>query len=149
MEFSTVELFQLNLICLNQIISVSSHKCLNWESNSVLINQGFLSILDNPRATERVPCTEYSPLHQERPLSLDIISIHMLPCLFLLELHMAEFYNIYLQWQFPFSMGPPYPEWLQESRAFCGTHHIHYLIQHVHEYIFTQSIKYSHYSSLS
>ena len=98
MKFSTVELFQLNLIYLNQIISVSNHKCLNWESNSVLINQGFLSILDNPSATERVPCTEDSPLHQERSLSLDILSIHMLPCLFLLELHMAEFYNIYLQW---------------------------------------------------
>lgn len=98
MKFSTIELFQVNLICLNQIKSVSNHKCLNWESNSVLINQGSLSILDNPSATERVFCSEDSPLHQERPLSLDILSINMLPCLFLLELHMAEFYNIYLQW---------------------------------------------------
>ena len=80
MEFSTIELFQLNLICLNQIKSISNHKCLNWVSNSVLINKGFLSILGNPSVTVRVFCSEDSPLHQERPLSLDILFIHMLPC---------------------------------------------------------------------
>ena len=70
MKFSTIELFQVNLICLNQIKSVSNHKCLNWESNSVLINQGSLSILDNPSATEKVFCSEDSLFIRKGPCLL-------------------------------------------------------------------------------
>lgn len=121
MKFSTIELFKLNFICLNQIKSVSNHKCLDWESSSISVNQGFLATLDNPRATERVPCSERSsPSLSGKALNivallLDVISLPVISCLCLMELPMEEFYT-YLQCSFPFSMGPPSLEWLHWSR---------------------------------
>ena len=80
MKFSTVELFQLNLIYLNQIISVSNHKCLNWESNSVLIRAFSLSwiipvpqreclVLKIPLFIRKGPCLSISYLFICFPVS--------------------------------------------------------------------------------
>lgn len=52
MKFSTTELFKLNLICLNPVKTVSSHKCPDW-GKSFSLNQSGLSLsLTNPRTTE-------------------------------------------------------------------------------------------------
>lgn len=87
MKFSTTELFKLNLICLNPIKTVSSHKCPDW-GKSFSLNQSGLSLsLTNPRTTERVPCSEGNSIFSTRKfliiitLFLDILYVPMLPCL--------------------------------------------------------------------